>query len=217
MPFSLEQFERDYDTDRITIKIDERRLPFFKPKTIDRFLSKDDLMNGFPLWAKIWEASAILTNHMAQLPVVPQRRILELGSGLGVTAIAAATIGHSITASEYNADALNFLRANARLNKCQNLTIAHLDWHQPQLDHRYDLIIGSEIAYKKSNIEALVPLFDRYLAPGGTIIIAESVRATGAYFWEQMSPKYDIKARKHTMRSKNDASTLILFELHPKQ
>jgi predicted nicotinamide N-methyase len=216
MPLSLAQFQHDYDTELFTMKIDDRQLRFFKPKSIDRFLNADNLMDGFPLWAKIWEAATVLTNHMLQLPVAPEHRILELGAGLGVTAIAAAAKGHCITATEYNADALNYINANARLNACDNIFIARLDWHQPDMDDRFDLIIGSEIAYKESNIRALVPLFKRYLAPGGTILIAESVRSTGAFFWEQMAPWYDITAHKHTLRSGTGSHIIILFELHPK-
>lgn len=217
MPFSLENFRQDYDTEILTMKIDRRELRFFKPKTIDRFFNEEDLMDGFPLWAKIWEASTVLTHHMAQLPVDPQRRILEIGAGLGVNAITSAVMGHAITATECNTDALNFMRANAQLNSCDNITIAHLDWNEPNLMGPFDLIIGSEIAYRKSNIQAMIPLYQRYLSPKGSIIISESVRAAGTFLWEQSSPLYDIKVRKHHLRSENRSHTITLFELHPKQ
>jgi predicted nicotinamide N-methyase len=217
MPFSMKHFQHDYDTEIFPLKIGNHELHFLKPKTIDRFIDTHNFMIGFPLWAKFWEASAVLTQYMLDLPVEKNRRILELGSGLGATGIAAASSGHAITLTEYNSDALNFLHANARLNACGKVEIRYLDWFQPELEGSFDLIIGSEIIYQERVVEALEALFQKYLVPGGRVVLAERVRSTGTLFFERMSSRFDIRARKHTLRSENKVATVVLFEMSCKQ
>lgn len=216
MPFSLEQFQSDYDAEIFPVKIGKHELRFYKPKSIDRFINPDDLMDGFPLWAKIWEASAVLVQYMADLPVKPERRILELGSGLGVAGICAAVLGHHIMLTEYNPDALNFLRANAEINHCRHLTVHHLDWVKPTLEGTFDLIIGSEIVYQESTVKALGGIFEQFLAPRGKVILAEGIRSTGAIFFEKMSARFDIRTKKFTLRSREKLETVILYELNPR-
>jgi predicted nicotinamide N-methyase len=213
MPFSLEQFQKDYDTEIFPIKIGPKELRFHKPKSIDRFIDPDDLMRDFPLWAKIWEASAILAQYLADLPLVAKRRILELGSGLGVSGITAAAQGHDITLTEYDPDALNFLRANVEVNQCARAAVRRLDWFNPDIEGRFDLIIGSEIVYQHNAVDALGKLFHKYLRPRGKVLITERVRATGAVFFEKMASRFDIRAQKHTLRSNDKLETVVLFEL----
>lgn len=216
MPSHLKHLLNDYETDIFPVKIGERKLQFHKPSNIDRFINPDDVMADFPLWAKIWEASIVLMQHMADLPIVPNRRILELGSGLGVAGITAAALGHNVTLTEYNEDALNFLRANAEANNCAHLSIHHLDWFRPEIEETFDLIIGSEIVYQESAVEALGEIFSKLLAPGGKVILTERVRSTGAVFFEKMTPYFDIRIQQRTLRSKEKSETVIIFELNSK-
>jgi len=213
MQFTLEQFKQNYDTEIFPVKIKGHDLRFYKPQSIDRFINPEDLMDDFPLWAKIWEASVVLTQYMADLPVDPHRRVLELGAGLGVAGISAAALGHNVTLTEHNPDALNFLRANAAINHCKNATIQKLDWFEPQLEGHFDVIIGSEIVYQERAVDALGHLFQKYLAPQGKVVLSERVRATGASFFEKMSPRYNIQAQKRILRSKEKAETVVLFKL----
>lgn len=213
MPFSLEQFRKSYETELFPVKVSGHELQFHKPINIERFIDPEDLMSGFPLWAKIWEASAVLLHYMADLQVDPEKRILELGSGLGVTGIASMVLGHNITLTEYDPHALNFLKANAQINQCEPALIQHLDWFQPELKGSFELIIGSEIIYQEKTVNALGALFEKYLAPEGKVLIAERVRATNALFFEKMSSQFNIRAKKHTLRFQEKSEVIILFEL----
>jgi predicted nicotinamide N-methyase len=206
-----------YQTETIPVEIQGRRLQFIKPKEIDKFIDPDDPLKGFPLWAKMWEASAVLAEYLAHLPAVPPLQILELGAGLGVAGITAAAFGHRVTITEYDAHALEFLNANALLNLCTNTAIRRLDWAQPDLEGRFDLIIGSEIVYNNQSIDLLAAVFQKYLRPQGRIVLAEGVRATGVRFWERMAACFDVRVRKISLRHENEKRTILLFEMSPKQ
>lgn len=214
--YSLDTFNRTYDTTRIPVKLDGCTIQLFKPATIDRFINPDDVMANFPLWTKLWEASGILASYLFHLPPHPQKTMLEIGCGLGLAGIAASLAGHNVTMTELSPDALNFARANAAANNCSEISIQALDWNNPQITGRFDYIVGSETVYKTDDIDGLERLFDRYLNPGGTIILAESVRRTGVVFWERMRQAYDIQAKRQVLRSDEDTVHVLLLRLQRK-
>ena len=214
--FSLDKFHRTYETTLIPVIINGQSLNLFTPASIDRFIDPDDVMIDFPLWTKIWEASGVLASYLISLPISPDETMLEIGCGLGLVGIAAAMAGHRITMTEVNSDALAFARANARANGCAHTTIKSLDWNAPRLKGRFDYIVGSETVYKAEDIDGLEALFDRYLKPGGTIILAEGMRNTGVAFWERMRHTYHVQARRQTLRSDQGDQYTVMFRLQPR-
>jgi len=214
--YSLDRFHRLYETVTIPVTIAGQTMTLFQPRALDRFIDSRDVMAGFPLWAKIWEASAVLAGYLVSLPVDPGKQMLEIGCGLGLAGIAAAKAGHRVTMTEIDADAINFARANALANGCPGITVESLDWNTPALKGRYDYIVGSETMYKSGDIDALELLFDRYLNPGGTIILGTKVRSTGVDFWQRMRHGYDIRVLKQKLRSDQGEEYMLLFRLQSK-
>lgn len=211
--FSLDRFHQTYETITTPVAIDGHRLKLFTPASIDSFINPDNMMDNFPLWAKIWEASGVLASYLTRLVPDPSKTMLEIGCGLGMVGIAAAKAGHHITMSELNPDALNFARANALANGCPQVAIHSLDWNAPSFEQRFDYIVGSETVYKSEDIDGLDNLFQGCLNPGGMIILAEGVRRTGVEFWERMRYRYDVKARRQTLRSAQGVQHVVLFLL----
>jgi hypothetical protein len=101
-------------------------------------------------------------------------------------------------------------------NGCPEVAIERLDWNDPQLEGRFDMIVGSETVYKTEDIDGLEAMFDRYLNPGGTIILAEGVRRTGVDFWARIRHRYDVEARRQTLRSDQKTQHMVLFRLQGK-
>ena len=213
--FELKLFEKRYNPERSKIKIDQKEFIFYVPSTIEPFLDPDEPTRNFPLWAKIWEPSLVLAQHLSTIPAEPNATCLELGAGLGVAGIIAAHFGHRVTLTEYDEHAIQFARANALLNGCEDIEIKKLDWHEPDLDGRFDLIMGSEIIYREEDFEAIGKIFAKFLAPGGLIILAEGLRRSSMEFFQMMSDKYQIKARKKALRSETEEIHLLLCEMRP--
>ncbi len=214
--FSMSAFHRKYETDISSLAIGDQGFKFFVPKSLDPFLDKEDVFSEFPLWSKIWEASIVLANHMAAMPVDPQKHLLEIGCGIGLVGTVAARCGHRITMTEYNRDSLNFARANVRVNHTTESLepgIVELDWTKPALEGRFDMILGSEVVYKEEYFEPLLGLFRRYLKPEGEIILAEGLRKTSMEFFERMSDICEVKARKRILRSKGEERRVILASM----
>ena len=170
-------------------------------------------MKGFPLWAKIWEASGICADFISHLPVEPDKTMLELGAGLGVVGIFAASMGHRVVMTEYNDDALNFAKANALLNHCHDIDIIKLDWHRPSIQDTFDYIIGSEIIFKEDDIRSISNIIQRRLKPDGQVVLVEGIRRTGIEFYGIMSKIFEIKAHKKVLRSEDEEIPFVLFEM----
>jgi len=214
--FSIDAFHRQYQTEVRESVISEHPFRFLVPQSLDQFLDPEDLFHQFPLWTKIWEASLVLAHRLAATPPVAGQRWLELGAGLGVVGIVAAVFQHDITITEYDAHALNFIRANAHLNQCPQDRIEHLDWLQPALARRFDRIVGSELIYNEKDFPALKRLFTSLLKPGGEILLAGEVRQTNRAFLELMQADFHIEITRNTLRSEEGSVAILLLRMRPK-
>ena len=214
--FSLESFHKQYETDTSNSIIKQRSFSLFVPKYLDRFIDPDNLLNDFPLWSKIWEASIVLADYMACLPVEPGKRFFEIGCGLGLVGIVGSSFGHKIIMTESNPDALNFARANAEINPPPadlKLEILELDWNNPRLDGAFDYIVGSEVIYKEGNYDPILKLIRACLKPGGEVILAEGVRKTSMEFFSRMEQYFVLRAQKKILRSKEKEARVVLCRM----
>ena len=118
----------------------------------------------------------------------PNDKILEIGCGIGLVGIIATKTGHDLTMTEYDPHALKFACANAQINKCSNLKIKRLNWHQTQLREQFNGIVGSEVLYKKKDFPSLLELFKTCLKRDGEVILVEEMRKTDLEFYKIMEP-----------------------------
>jgi predicted nicotinamide N-methyase len=215
--FSIENFYKEYETEATEIVINSKRFSILLPKYLDQFINPADVFHDFPLWAKIWKASWVLSGYLAAMPVDVNKRILEIGGGVGLVSIVAAAFGHRISMTEYNSDALNFARANASRNHCPDLPIFKLDWHHSELRDQFDMIVASEITYKEEDFSPLIQLFKSNLKVGGEIIIASEIRKSGKDLFKFFQSAFDIKVEKKKLRSEAANIAVVLMKMCPKK
>jgi len=214
--FSMETFHQQYQTEQRELVVGKRSFRFLVPVSLEPFVDPENVFNAFPLWAKIWEASLVLANRLSAMPPLRSQRWLELGAGLGVVGLVAAAFQHDITITEYDRHALDFIRANAHLNDCKPRGIRPLDWMKPDLDTRFDRIVGSELVYNEKDFPALQSLFLSLLKPDGEILLAGEARKTNAPFLDLMQSAFRIDMARTTLRSGTDSTTILLTRLRPK-
>ncbi len=213
----LASFYRKYHTENRDLTIHGRQFNFVVPKKIDPFINFENIVRGFPLWAKIWEPSWILAEHLAKTPSLQLKKILEIGSGIGVVGIVAASFGHDVTLTEYDENALQFASANAEINHCPEMKIYRLDWHQPDLDDRFDTIIGSEVMFNERDCKPLLNLFRIYLKPNGRVILASGVRQSALDILHRMHRFFDVRINKYSIRSEDTCMPAVLCHMSPKE
>jgi predicted nicotinamide N-methyase len=104
----------------------------------------------------------------------PGVRVLELGCGLGLPAIAAATRGARVVASDWHHAPLGFVRRSAALNQCR-VDLVQMDWAAPAVRGPFDVCLGADVAYDAAAEPALVAALCALLAPTGEVWLADSV------------------------------------------
>jgi len=172
--------EDKYELEVIPITIAGKRLELQRIGNWDVFVRNlekegEAYIRKFPFWVKIWEASIVLVDHLAGTLPEEEMEILEIGAGMGVTGLFLAALGHRVTITDYEDEALELLRINAERNGLENVTVKKLDWNNPQLQGKYDIICGSELVYKETSVQPVMSLLQTYLRPEGTVFLAHDV------------------------------------------
>lgn len=132
-----------------------------------------------PYWTEFWPASLVLAEWLyMRRDEIRGRLCLDLGCGLGFTAIVGAWLGCQTVACDYESASLLAARENAALNAVRQPAWIAADWRMPVFAERsIDYIWAGDILYEK---RALVPVLDfiaSCLKPEGKAWIAEPGRA----------------------------------------
>ena len=127
-----------YELEQTPISINGKRLELYRVKNIDPIIN--DLANKgekdishFPFWVKVWESSIVLASHLINMDIEKGKEILEIGAGMGVAGLFLGLLGHKVTITDYEDDALELLRMNVKHNQLNNMSVKKLDWNLPDL------------------------------------------------------------------------------------
>ena len=116
----------------------------------------------------------VALDHIRKLNGQAPRRILDVGTGTGVLAIAAArAVRHGVLATDIDVSSVRVARENARLNRAGNFTMfMHADGVTAPAIHArapFDLIFANILLMPLQQLAA--PL-RQILAPGGRIVLS---------------------------------------------
>ncbi|MBN1488456.1 MAG: methyltransferase domain-containing protein [Phycisphaerae bacterium] len=148
------------------------------PRTRERF-RKDEYM---PYWATPWPSAALLAEHVLTHCRPGAGRAIDLGCGVGLVAIAAARAGWTVTAADYDADALKFSEENARLNGVTLAGTARVDWRTPFVAEPFDLVLASDVLYERRHNGPVARWIAAALAPDGLALVSDSNRGAAEGF-----------------------------------
>jgi predicted nicotinamide N-methyase len=133
-----------------------------------------------PYWARPWPSGLALARSLAEQPIAPGARVLELGCGLGAPSVVAARGGASVLATDGSADAVVFAAHALALNEVE-ADVARVDWaeHGEALVELgpFDVVLAADVLYTRANVELALALWPRLLAPGGVLRLADPQRA----------------------------------------
>jgi ETFB lysine methyltransferase len=151
---------------------------------VDEF-GEDERM---PYWAELWPASLLLGEWLIlNRELIAGRECLELGCGMGLTAIIGSVQGARLTAMDLEFRALRRARANAAINEGANPLWTAVDWRFPAFQRKgFDYIWASDILYETRFHAPLAPLFKHYLKPGGKVWLGEPWRRVSEPVWGKL-------------------------------
>jgi predicted nicotinamide N-methyase len=164
---------------------DGLRLDIFRPPSAEELIDEAafDEEEFLPYWAELWPSGLALARHVAALEL-DGLRVLELGCGLGLPALAAALRGAAVLATDWADDAIDLLRQNAERNDVF-LRVARVRWSEPEPLLRaapWDLVLAADLLYEARNAEQLAGLLPQL---GGEVLLAEPGRPYAKEFRER--------------------------------
>lgn len=137
----------------------------------------------FPYGLLLWESAIGLSRHIAARPALAAgKRILEIGTGVGLAGIVARECGAEVSQTDHHKAALILAGQNARQNGVSGIKTFLADWRTWQDNSQYDLILGSDVIYERSMYFYLESIFNRNLKPDGSLLISDPGRPQALEF-----------------------------------
>ncbi len=133
-----------------------------------------------PYWCVAWPAGLALAEHVVALDLRGVSA-LELGCGVGATALAAALAGAEVLATDSVPSALRITAMNARRNGLE-LEILPGDWRRWPLVRRFDLILAADVTYSLELLPHLLAVMSASLNPKGEVWLADPCRDSTDHF-----------------------------------
>jgi predicted nicotinamide N-methyase len=176
------------------VALPERDLALLAPRDGEALLSEEAFAREefLPYWAELWPSALALARVIARRPLTG-RRVIELGCGLGLPAIAAALAGGRVVATDWSPDSVAMTARNALRNGVAlDAVVFRWDARPEALGPPWPLVLASDVLYEARNVPALLELLPRLAGPATEIVIADPGRPPSARFLEQAKERWSV-------------------------
>ena len=141
----------------------------------------------WPLFGVVWPSSLLLANEILDYDTA-DKRILEIGCGIGLTSLLLNKRNVDISATDYHPEVESFLIENTSLNGGAPIPFERADWSDLNTDlGRFDTIIGSDLLYEDEHIEMLAKFIELHANPACEVLIVDPGRGRKQKFSKQMA------------------------------
>lgn len=143
-----------------------------------------------PYWAELWHSAVALAEAIEHDPtLVAGRRVLEIGCGLALPAVVAASHDGLVTCGDFEPLALKAAELNMLQNAAfESADVRLMDFREPPRE-QWPLILAADVIYEKRFIEPLADFLARALEPGGTVLLAEPNRLIAVPFFDALTAR----------------------------
>ena len=194
-----------------------REVELLSPANADDLISEDDYVKDerLPYWADLWPSAQILAREVREMRLAGER-VIELGCGLGLVAIAAALAGAQVTATDYYDDAVLFAKLNVAEASGTTIEARMVDWTAlpPDLG-RFDVVLTSDVLYEPRYAALVAGAITATLRRGGEAIVADPGRIACADFLTECKARGLVvsDATPHAYAEGEIRQTITLYRL----
>ena len=176
-----------------TVALPARTLSILRPRSAEALLDEEAFEHEefLPYWAELWTSGETLAQEVARRDVAGLS-IVELGCGLALPSLAAASGGAHVLATDWSPEAIALARENARRNGLE-LETAVVRWSEPEalLERApWDLVLAADVLYERRNVDELLALLPQL---GGEILLADPGRPHAKTFFERADEEWTIE------------------------
>ena len=165
-----------------------------RPVDYDRLIddAAADPEQNLPYWAELWPSGVALAAKITRDPgIVRDRRVLELGCGLGVTAVAASRAGADLLVTDYSPEALALCALNTLDQAGVTPDVLRVNWRDPSstlhaAGDAFPVVLAADVLYERRDVEPLLTLVERVVAADGELWLAEPGRPPAARFLDSI-------------------------------
>ncbi|WP_319464154.1 class I SAM-dependent methyltransferase [Micromonospora sp. RTP1Z1] len=145
-----------------------------------------------PFWASAWTGGQALARYILDHPdTVAGRHVLDVASGSGLVAIAAAIAGAAgVTANDIDPYSIAAISANALANGV-DLTLSSSDLLDGDGDG-VDLVLTGDALYHPSVAARMLPFLARVVANGGEVLVGDPDRGHVPHDWLERVASYEV-------------------------
>lgn len=141
---------------------------------------------AWPLFGIIWPSGQVLAHQMVNFEIA-NKRILEVGCGVGLASHLLNYRNANITATDYHPEAEGFMRENEKLNHTQPIPFVRTGWADVKsVLGEFDVIIGSDLLYEAEHVELLAHFLAQHAAPVCEMVLVDPGRGHHARFSKAM-------------------------------
>ncbi len=132
-----------------------------------------------PYWTELWPSSLVLADWLyEQRERLHGQPCLDLGCGIGLTALVGQWLGAKVIGMDYEPEALHYAYLNAEHNHVSQPCWVVMDWRKPAVQqHGLRFIWGGDIMYEQRFAAPVLDFLEYALADDGVAWIAEPTRA----------------------------------------
>ncbi|MFZ1728872.1 MAG: 50S ribosomal protein L11 methyltransferase [Bacteroidota bacterium] len=143
-----------------------------------------------PYWAELWHSAVALAGYIVEAPDrFAGMRVLEIGCGMALPGVVAASIGAHVTCGDFEPLALNVAEVNMLQNVPDNPVDVRLMDFREHPAERWPLILAADVIYEKRFVEPLADFLDHAIEADGSIILAEPNRLIAVPFFEALTAR----------------------------
>ena len=141
----------------------------------------------WPMFGTVWPSGLVMANFMLGYKY-RDKRILEVGCGIGLTSLLLNHLMADITATDYHPAVKGFLNKNTKLNDDKNIPFVLADWKDTnsKLGH-FDLILASDLLYEREHAFLLSQFVGRHAKKKCDVVLVDPGRGGVGKFSREMS------------------------------
>lgn len=176
-------------------------------------LAAENTATIFPYWAKVWASAHAMTQFLQEEPTwIQNKRVLEIGAGIGIPSFSIASLTKKIIISDHVPDAVALLQKNIDYLALNNAQAACIDWNTISENITVDTILLSDTNYEPSAHNHLILLIDKFINKGSSIILATPNRLASNPFIERIS-KYINSTKKYSIPENGTNKEIVVMVL----